>query len=81
MNEVAQTQVVTKKTRELVDLLEEMREQQGVSKVELAERIGVHVVSLRATLHHRGGEPALSRLIAIAEALGCTLNIGLEKIE
>ena len=74
-------QTVTKQTRELVDALEEMRVQQGVSKVELAERIGVHVVSLRATLHHRGGEPALSRLIAIAEALGYSLNFDIEKME
>ena len=72
---------ITDETSELIRELESERERLGVSKSELAERLGIRLESLRATLNNRGGEPSLSRIRAIAEALGCKITVKVESAD
>lgn len=58
--------------------LREMRTRAGVTQQELANRVGV---KQSAVAHWEAGtfDPRLSRIVQIAEALGCTVNDLLEE--
>ena len=77
MNEVATK--TTSETKELLQQLDELREEQGISRSQLAQKMGILVQSLNATLDNRGGEPSMARVRAIAKALGFNLTFQIEK--
>lgn len=78
MTEVA-TISATDETKELLELLEKLREDSGITKSDLASKLGIGLESLRATLNNRGGEPSLARLRSIADAMGFRMEITIEK--
>jgi transcriptional regulator with XRE-family HTH domain len=61
--------------RALQDALEHIREQQGLTKEQLAERMGRHREAISRLLTAPDSNPTLETLISLFEALGVTAEI------
>ncbi len=61
--------------RKILQMIEAEREKAGLSKAELAQRIGVNPASLRRLLTAEGSNPTLKTMLGVFEALELELTL------
>jgi DNA-binding phage protein len=70
-----QTRQAVLQTRQLLQLIDAEREKVGMTKAELAARVGTNPAALRRLLTSESGNPTLRTLISIADVLGLEVSI------
>ncbi len=61
--------------REILQLVEAEREKAGLSKAELAHRIGVNPASIRRLLTSESGNPTFKTMLGVFDALGLAFSL------
>ncbi len=62
-------------TDALVRALDQVREVRGLSKAELARRVGVKPEIIRRLLTDPKGNPTIATILAVASVMGCRLEL------
>lgn len=65
---------------EVTERILQIMEERGISRSELAERLGVSKAAV-SKLFNNGSNMTLKRLLTIAEALGLELRVNLDPVE